>query len=445
MKKQNETNIKNEKYYWKERLLENDSLEVSVIVSKTTNKKYVQKKYKFHNKNEMLQNDKNNKKFVSEIKAMKAINSPFVVKLKEIYATTIPEWSLNIIMEYVDGNNLQKEINEGKHFSFEQITDWIIYICLGLHEIHSHNIIHRDLKPANIFLTKDKRAKIGDFDQSKLLKSKNDLTTSKVGTLIFQSPEKYKREQYYTDDDMWSLGIIIYELITLEHPFNLKNNFENNLLNGKYPTLGENVEEEFKQLVGNLLKVNRKDRPSAIEVLKMDFITKRMKVLLDTKKITKEDIPTELYTVIMAVTDYSKINTEIINTPIKMNAQPIDQNHRYSESFQILNDDTDSPRETITQRVSKKSELLINEVINNRMSKSQAEKYREVSNNLIRNIGNDAFNNLLNLAKKHDNYGLNDFKENIKLSLQIDHKSISEIDKTLKLIDDIYSIIKSIC
>ena len=76
-----------------------------------------------------------------------------------------------------------------------------------------------------------------------------------------------------------------------------------------------------------------------------------------------------------------------------MNAQPIDQNHRYSESFQILNDDSDSPRETITQRVSKKSELLINEVINNRMSKSQAEKYREVSNNLIRNIGNDAFNN----------------------------------------------------
>jgi serine/threonine protein kinase len=274
-------------------------------------------------------------------------------------------------------------------------------------------------------------------------KSKNDLTTSKVGTLIFQSPEKYKREQYYTDDDMWSLGIIIYELITLEHPFNLKNNFENNLLNGKYPPLGENVEEEFKQLVDNLLKVNGKDRPSAIEVLNMDFIKKRIKVLLDTKQITKEDIPRELYAVIMAVTDYSKINTENINTPIKIDAKPTAQNHRYSESFQIFN--SDSPRETITQRVSKESELLINKVINNRMSKSQAEKYREVSNNLIRNIGNDAFNNLLNLAKKHDNYGLNDFKENIKLSLQIDHKSISEIDKTLKLIDDIYSIIKSIC
>ena len=440
MKKQNETNIKKEKYYWKQLLLNNGSLEVSVIVSKTTNKKYVQKKYKFLDKKEMLQE---NKKFVSEIKAMKAINSPFVVKLKEIYATTIPEFSLNIIMEYVDGNNLQKEIDKGKSFLPEQITDLIIYICLGLHEIHSHNIIHRDLKPANIFLTVDKRAKIGDFDQSKLLKSKNDLTSSKVGTLIFQSPEKYQHKQYYTDDDMWSLGIIIYELITLKHPFNFEKNFENNLLKGKYPPLGENVEKEFKQLVDNLLKVNGKDRPSAIEVLNMDFIKKRIKVLLDTKQITKEDIPRELYAVIMAVTDYSKINTENINTPIKMDAKPTAQNHRYSESFQIFN--SDSPRETITQRVSKESELLINKVINNRMSKSQAEKYREVSNNLIRNIGNDAFNNLLNLAKNHDNYGLNDFKENIKLSLQIDRKSISEIDKTLKLIDDSYSIIKSIC
>ena len=442
MKKQNETNIKNEKYCWKKYLLKNAILEVSVIVSKTTNKNYVQKKYKFTNKNEML---KENKKFVSEIKAMKKINSPFVVKLKEIYATTIPEWSLNIIMEYVDGNNLQKEIDERKHFKFDQITDWIIYICLGLYEIHSHNIIHRDLKPANIFLTKDKRAKIGDFDTSKLLKSKNDLTTSKVGTMIFQSPEKYQCKQYSTDDDMWSLGIIIYELITLKHPFPFGMNFDINLSTSKYPPLGENVEKELKELVNNLLKVNGKDRPSVIEVLKMDFITKRMKVLLNTKQMTKEEIPTELYDVVTGVTDYSKIHTENINTPIKLNAKPTNQNYRYSESFRILNSDNDSPRETIIQRVSKESGLLINEVINNRMSKSQAEKYREVSNNLIRNIGNDAFNNLLNLAKKHDNYGLNDFKENIKLSLQIDRKSISEINTTLKEIDDIYYMIKSIC
>ena len=309
MKKQNETNIKNEKYCWKKYLLKNAILEVSVIVSKTTNKNYVQKKYKFTNKNEML---KENKKFVSEIKAMKKINSPFVVKLKEIYATTIPEWSLNIIMEYVDGNNLQKEIDERKHFDFKQITDWIIYICLGLYEIHSHNIIHRDLKPANIFLTKDKRAKIGDFDTSKLLKSKYDLTTSKVGTMIFQSPEKYQCKQYSTDDDMWSLGIIIYELITLKHPFPFGMNFDFNLSTSTYPPLGENVEKELKELVNNLLKVNGKDRPSVIEVLKMDFITKRMKVLLDTKQITKEEISTELYDVVTGVTDYSKIHIDNI-------------------------------------------------------------------------------------------------------------------------------------
>ena len=50
-------------------------------------------------------------------------------------------------MEYVKGNNLKKEIEKKEHFTFDQITDWIIHICLGLHAIHSHIIIHRDLKP----------------------------------------------------------------------------------------------------------------------------------------------------------------------------------------------------------------------------------------------------------------------------------------------------------
>ena len=454
MKQQNEANIKKEKYYLKQHLYIKDFLEISIIVSKTTKKQYVQKKYKFIDKNAMLQD---NQKFVSEIKAMKMINSPFVVNLKEIYATTIPEFSLNIIMEYVEGNNLEQEIEEGKHFSFEQITDWIIYICLGLHEIHSHNIIHRDLKPANIFLTKDKKAKIGDFDVSKLLKCKNETASSVIGTLNYSSPEKMRGKQYYTDDDMWSLGIIIYKLISLEHPF--KSDF-NKMINGNYTPLNENVKNELKELVDNLLKVDGKDRPSAIEVLHMDFIKKRIKILLDTKQITKENIPPELYANVMTVIDYSKALIEKINTPKRMDEQHINknQNLKYSESFQILNIDRNSSLGTITHEVtipncsehkkesfSKGSELFINEFIYNQMSKTQAETYREISHNLIRNIGNEGFNNLLNLSKNVDNYSLYNFKENIKLCLQIDNKSTSEIDITLKQIDDIYSMLKSIC
>ena len=110
--------------------------------------------------------------------------------------------------------------NQVRYLMIQQIVD-------GLNYLHSHNVIHRDLKPANLFLDKDKKVKIGDFglavkDSSKILKRSNflsvrhqpsaDLHSQGIGTVFYMSPEQEAGGSYGTQTDMYSLGVIIFEM-----------------------------------------------------------------------------------------------------------------------------------------------------------------------------------------------------------------------------------------
>ena len=87
----------------------------------------------------------------------------------------------------------------------------------ALKSLHSMNIAHRDLKSANVFLFKDGKVKIGDMNVSKVLK--NSLCLTQTGTPYYASPEVWKDIPYNTKSDIWSLGCLTYEMITLQPPF----------------------------------------------------------------------------------------------------------------------------------------------------------------------------------------------------------------------------------
>ncbi len=94
-------------------------------------------------------------------------------------------------------------------------------VC-GVAELHKRKIMHRDLKSANIFLNSNMVVKLGDLNVSKVLK-RDDLSTTQTGTPYYAAPEIWRDEPYDESSDIWSIGVVLYEMLTLSPPFKAKN------------------------------------------------------------------------------------------------------------------------------------------------------------------------------------------------------------------------------
>ena len=126
-----------------------------------------------------------------------------------------------IITEFCSRGDLAKFIEAKKQehriLPVDFITEWCKQLTSGVCFIHKMKIIHRDLKPANIFLTADKNLKIGDFGIAKVLDS--GFASTFAGTAVYTAPEIHGGKKYNTMADLWSLGIIFFEIITYKKPF----------------------------------------------------------------------------------------------------------------------------------------------------------------------------------------------------------------------------------
>lgn len=95
-------------------------------------------------------------------------------------------------------------------------------MTLGLKSLHDKNILHRDLKSANVFLNKNGQVKLGDLNVSKVAKY-GGLLFTQTGTPYYASPEVWRDQPYDLKSDIWSMGCVLYEIITLEPPFKSTN------------------------------------------------------------------------------------------------------------------------------------------------------------------------------------------------------------------------------
>ena len=174
-------------------------------------------------------------------------------------------------MEYVEGGNLKEKIEEKKVIEENKIIDWFIEICEGIKYIHNKKIIHRDLKLNNIFLTKDNHIKIGDYGISNILFNKSQSTS------FYLSPEIINGQSYDYKSDIWNLGIILYQLTQLKHPF-IDDNIEkrmNNIKEGKYSDfVNKNYSERLLNLIKNILKVNPNERLNIDEIIEECYLIK---------------------------------------------------------------------------------------------------------------------------------------------------------------------------
>ena len=130
---------------------------------------------------------------------------------------------LYIVMEFADGGDLSQAIANRKktdrYWKENELMRILVQICLALKHVHDQNILHRDLKSQNIFLTNKGIVKLGDFGIAKVLDATDDQAKTQIGTPYYLSPEICESSPYGRSSDVWSLGVVTFELMALELPF----------------------------------------------------------------------------------------------------------------------------------------------------------------------------------------------------------------------------------
>ncbi len=164
--------------------------------------------------------DENKARFVQEARTTAALNHPNILN---IYDIDEQDGGLFFVMEYIEGETLKSYLTNLKSADgvpLGRSIELTVQIAHGLKAAHEKEIVHRDIKPENIMLTKEGNPKIMDFGIAKL-KSGTGLTRTgmSLGTITYMSPEQSQGIAADHRSDLWSLGVVLYELLTGELPF----------------------------------------------------------------------------------------------------------------------------------------------------------------------------------------------------------------------------------
>jgi serine/threonine-protein kinase len=157
-------------------------------------------------------------RFVREAQTAGILSHPNIVTIHDIGEDTESRASF-IAMEYIEGRNLKSLVTEKNKFTWDEIADLIAQIGEALDYAHRKGIIHRDIKPANIILTTDGKVKITDFGIAKVASSNLTTTGQFLGTPNYMSPEQVSGAPVDGRSDIFSLGVVLYELLTNRKPF----------------------------------------------------------------------------------------------------------------------------------------------------------------------------------------------------------------------------------
>ena len=162
----------------------------------------------------------NKERFVREAKIVAGLNHSNIL---HVYDIDEQDGRLFFVMEFIAGETLRYHIanlKSGENISLQQAINWTIQVSQGLRAAHEKNIIHRDIKPENIMMTRDGLLKIMDFGIARLKSdTKASDTDTLSGTLAYMSPEQVQRITEDHRTDIWSLGVMFYEMLTGELPF----------------------------------------------------------------------------------------------------------------------------------------------------------------------------------------------------------------------------------
>ena len=365
----------------------------------------------------------NKKQIYNEASIMKKLFHPNIISFKDVFKDTKLDY-FYIVMEYANDGDLSKKIKTqkqktygDKYFSEEKILQYFDQICRGLQYIHSKNIIHRDIKTQNIFLMKNGKVKIGDFGISKALTNTKNNASTIIGTPYYFSPEIINGEPYNYKTDIWSLGVVLYEMCCLKLPFESNNiaQLSIKILRGKYDPIPNRYSKNMANLIKQMLNIDQKLRPSIFEVIQSPLL-KNYHINKNSNKSYKNLIKNKKYILNSNEPQLNYKQNELILDQ-RQNERKSDVNkHKYKEKscspikfknksyvgklIKKNNDHSDSPFELPKASNKKKSK------------KSNIFKRISTQNNMIQNINEDFMISKINKVNSSNNISNNLYNNN---------------------------------
>eukprot|EP01062_Namystynia_karyoxenos_P056773 TRINITY_DN476_c0_g1_i1.p1 TRINITY_DN476_c0_g1~~TRINITY_DN476_c0_g1_i1.p1 ORF type:complete len:486 (+),score=187.97 TRINITY_DN476_c0_g1_i1:88-1458(+) len=213
----------------------------------------------------------------SEIKCLTRLKHPNIIAYIEDFEEGD---NLYIVMEFANCGDMDRQIRsrakDMKFFQEHEALFMFLQLTMGLDHIHSKKMLHRDLKSANIFLTSDGMAKLGDFGFSHDYEEtvSNAVAKTFCGTPYYLAPELWKNKKYGKKADVWSLGVVLYEMVALKRPFaadSMKGLMKVVLEQDPSPLPGH-LTKGMTDLVMATLTKDAKYRPTTRDLYAMDFM-----------------------------------------------------------------------------------------------------------------------------------------------------------------------------
>ena len=347
------------------------------------------------------------KRIYDEINIQSRIHHQNIVRLLNVKEN---DKSIYLIMEYANTGSLFKYIRDKQCLSEEESFKFFSQIINAIYFLHKNDFIHRDIKPENILIFDNKVCKLCDFGCCVELNGKQRSTY--CGTTEYMSPEIVNKMEYSKEIDIWSLGILLYEMIHGYSPFNPNNEYYNTkevIDKIKIHDLhfNINISKECKDLICHLLDKNAKNRYKIEDIFNSDFIKKyeKKKLYFTNEKYINNTNENKLN-----LTDIKKSNNTLLLSSLIENDNLLNKtlfnNIKYSspKKYNMKNKINNVIFNNVINR-NPNNQNILNENANNELSSS-----REINRNINIIKSN---NKSLNSSKDNDSDLFNS-QQNIK-------------------------------
>jgi len=220
--------------------------------------------------------EKEREAVVREVSLLHGLHHPSLTRCLDGFVDN--EKKLCIVMPFYAGGDLGdiigKNCERGSKLPELVILEWLVQLTLALEHLHSHHVLHRDIKSDNVFLTKPGvkgkvAALLGDFGVARVLEHTNAEAKTMCGTPYYMSPELIKNEPYNNKSDIWALGCVLYEMLTLEVPFLASSMGEliQMVTKNEPPAIDHKYSSGLRTLAASMLKRDPEQRPSCQDIL----------------------------------------------------------------------------------------------------------------------------------------------------------------------------------